>query len=93
MPNVTITPDGLTLNNTISGLTFDQEGLVIDVQKVVDGVVHRVVKYDNNSSACISYTTEGHDFKCKTNGLDSSFKNDPDNENSVIISYSKNKKA
>ncbi|HBL7185016.1 TPA: hypothetical protein LSX38_003738 [Escherichia coli] len=92
MPEVTGSLEkGFEIKETISELVFNQEGLVIDHSVQVDGVTHRIVKYDNNGSVAIRYNTDtGSNFSLSLNNVKLKMTDNNDPKNTVTATFSRN---
>lgn len=83
---------GFDIKESVSDLVFDKEGLVIDQTVYVDGVTHRVAKYDDNGCVAIRFDTKtGANFKFNTYEVRTQITNNKDADNTVTVSFSKRK--
>lgn len=89
--------EGLKLKETISNITFDTEGLVIDQEVEINGVRHRIAKFDDNGCVSIRFDAgTGKNFSFSAHSVSTSITNDRndagDDLGTVTVNFSRLKK-
>ncbi|MEN4908972.1 MULTISPECIES: hypothetical protein [Rahnella] len=81
---------GFKLQEEVSKLEFNQDGLVIDHTVTVNGVTHRIVKFDNNGCVSLHFDEgTGKNFSVSSFEVTTQVKTDPLNDKKAIMVFSR----